>query len=81
MRNLSWQACPDIAKKIALPSGTRSFSEEIFLQSEQLQDQLSVRIRDAESLYAQLLLDLQGGEPGGCFIHIRIDERTDARGQ
>jgi len=35
----------------------------------------------AERLYAQRLLDLEGGKLGGGFIHVRIDERTDARGQ
>jgi hypothetical protein len=48
---------------------------------EQLQVHQSVRIRDAERLFAQRLLDLDAGNLGGGFIHVRIDERTDARGQ
>ena len=28
-----------------------------------------------------MLLDLDGGKLGGGFIHARIDERTDPRGQ
>src|SRR5450631_740071 len=71
MRNLSRQPCLDIAKRTASPKETQSIPKDHFLQSEQLQDQLRVRIRDTESLDAQLLLHLQSGKLGRGFIHIR----------
>jgi hypothetical protein len=58
----------------------RASSPSSALTWDQLQDQLSVRIRDAERLYVQLVLDLEGGKLGGGFIHFRIDERSEARG-
>jgi hypothetical protein len=78
MRNLSRQACPDIAKKTASPKETQSYLSGPAL-AQQLQDQLGVGIRYAKRLNAQLLLDLQCGELRRSFIHIGIDERTDAR--
>jgi SAM-dependent methyltransferase len=67
--------------KAALSKQNAPISDDQILEFEQLQVHQSDRIRDAERLFAQRLLDLDAGNLGGGFIHVRIDERTDARGQ
>jgi hypothetical protein len=68
-------------KSRALETKRSPFSDDQILEFEQLQDHQSVRIRDVERLFAQRLLDLDGGNLGGGFIHVRTHERTDVRGQ
>jgi hypothetical protein len=68
-------------KSRVLETKRSPFSDDKILEFEQLQDQPSARIRESERPYTQLMLDLDGGKLGGGFIHARIDERTDARGQ
>jgi hypothetical protein len=65
-------------QKRAAFSKRSPFPDDQILDFDQLQDHPSIRIRDAERLYAQLPLDLEGGKLGGGFIHVRIEERSDA---
>ena len=45
--------------------------------SEQRQDLLAVLVGDAEGLYAQLLLHLQGLKPGRLLVHIGVHQGAD----